>query len=149
MLKVKCPDKSPGISLLTFFADKRSILESAWTDDNFSRVEKLNMIKIYLPFAVLLSVITALCSCNHSTFKNKIQGNWKSEDGKTKLKITTKDFVLNEWTEPIAESYFVKEDSIFTSYEGSQPFTKFVVKNLSNKSLTLVYPDSTSIKFVR
>ncbi len=81
--------------------------------------------------------------------KNKICGKWHSEDGKTRLTITQKEFTLDEGDEPIAENYFVKGDSIFTSYQGSRPFTKFTIKNLLDKSLTLVYPDSTSVNFVR
>ena len=76
-------------------------------------------------------------------------GNWHSEDQKTSLKITSESFILDEGNGSFAESYFVKGDTIFTSYEGSRPYTKFVIKNLSDKSLTLVYPDSTAVKFTR
>ncbi len=95
----------------------------------------------------LLLLVCGACKQQFSA-KNKIRGKWLSEDGKTGLTITQKEFTLNEG-EPIAESYFVKDDSIFTSYEGSRPCTKFVIKNLSDKSFTLVYPDSTLVNFVR
>lgn len=107
------------------------------------------MTKSYLYIAVVFLSLIIFSSCTHSTLKNKIVGNWRSADGKTKLKITQKDFTLDEGEEPIAENYFVKGDSVFTSYEGSEPYTKFVIKNLSDKTLTLVYPDSTSVSFVR
>lgn len=99
---------------------------------------------------LLLVFFLVASSCQQKqSAKNKIRGKWRSEDGKTGLTITQKEFTLDEGEEPIAESYFIKGDSIFTSYEGSRPFTKFVVKNLSDKTFTLVYPDSTSVEFVR
>ncbi len=107
------------------------------------------MKKSDLLFVVLLSIVIIFFGCENPSAKNKIVGKWQSKDGKTKLKITTKNFTLDEGGGPIAESYFVKGDTLFTSYEGSQPYTKFVIQNLSNKSFTLVYPDSTSIEFVK
>ncbi|MEX8547645.1 MAG: hypothetical protein V5804_08595 [Mucilaginibacter sp.] len=98
---------------------------------------------------LLLFFLIAFGCRQQTSAKNKIRGKWHSADGKTRLTITQKEFTLNEGEEPIAESYFVKGDSIFTSYEGSQPFTKFVIKNVSDKTLTLVYPDSTSVNFMR
>lgn len=107
------------------------------------------MNKTYSYLTILVSVAIVFASCKNLPAKNKIQGNWHSEDKKTGLKITAKEFILDEGEEPIAESYFVKGDTIFTSYEGSQPYTKFVIKDLSDKSLTLFYPDSTSVNFLR
>jgi len=109
-----------------------------------------NKIKNSRAFVAMILLLLVCAACNHqSSTKNKIHGKWHSEDRKTGLIITQKEFTLNEGEEPIAESYFVKGDSIFTSYEGSRPYTKFVIKNLSDKTLTLVYPDSTSVNFVR
>lgn len=108
--------------------------------------------KILFKKRILLLLVFFLVanSCQQKqSSKSKIQGKWRSEDGKTGLTITQNEFTLDEGEEPIAESYFIKGDSIFTSYEGSQPFTKFAIKNLSDKTLTLVYPDSTSVNFVR
>ena len=108
------------------------------------------MIKNYLLFGLILFLsVIVFTSCSNSPVKNKIRGNWHSADGKTSLKITAKEFILNEGEEPIAENYFVKGDTIFTSYEGSQPFTKFAIKDLTDRSLTLVYPDSAAVEFVR
>lgn len=110
------------------------------------KIKKLlfkNVILLLLPFFLITY------GCKQQSAKAKIHGKWHSQDGKVKLTITQKEFTLDEDEEPIAESYFVKGDSIFTSYEGSQPFTKFVIKNVSDKSLTLIYPDSTSVDFVR
>lgn len=105
--------------------------------------------KNYLFLLALVSFPLLLSSCKNKTAKNKITGNWHSEDKKTSLKITAKEFVLDEGEGPIAENYFIKGDTLFTSYEGSQPYTKFVIQNLADKSFTLVYPDSTSVDFVK
>ena len=107
------------------------------------------MKKTDLLFVVLLSVMNVFFGCNNPSAKNRIIGKWQSKDGKTKLKITPKNFTLDEGDGPIAENYFVKGDTLFTSYEGSQPYTKFVVKDLADKSFTLVYPDSTLVEFIR
>ncbi len=111
------------------------------------KTEKLLFKKTIL--LLLLFFLFAFGCKQTQSAKGKIHGKWRSEDGKTKLTITQKEFTLDEGEEPIAESYFVQGDSIFTSYEGSQPFTKFVIKNVSDKALTLVYPDSTSVNFIR
>ena len=111
------------------------------------KTEKLlfkNSILLLLPFFLM-----ALGCRQQTSAKNNIRGKWHTEDGKTRLTITQKEFTLDEGDEPIAENYFMQGDSVFTSYQGSRPFTKFVIKNLSDKSLTLVYPDSTSVKFMR
>ncbi|MGI4020165.1 MAG: hypothetical protein ACRYFA_01535 [Janthinobacterium lividum] len=106
------------------------------------------MKKTYLILMVVAAGVVVVSACNSSTRKTKLLGKWHSQDKKTKLKITAKDFVLDEG-EPIAENYFIKNDSIFTSYEGSEPYTKFVVKSLTDKNMTLIYPDSTSVQFFR
>ncbi|MVN23266.1 hypothetical protein [Mucilaginibacter arboris] len=107
------------------------------------------MMKNYLQYIVISFFVIVFTSCKNPAEKNKIMGNWRSEDKKTGLKITAKEFTLDEGEDPIAESYFVKGDTIFTSYEGAQPYTKFAVKDLTDKSMTLVYPDSTTVTFVR
>jgi len=107
------------------------------------------MKKNYLLFVIIVTGALVFSGCRQSAGKSKLLGKWYSPDKKTSLKITVKDFTLDEGDGPVAESYFVKGDTVFTSYEGSQPFTKFVIKDLSDKSLTLVYPDSTSVKFIR
>ncbi|RYE33438.1 MAG: hypothetical protein EOP42_08290 [Sphingobacteriaceae bacterium] len=106
------------------------------------------MKKRYLVLATIAVGAGILAACNSSATNKKLLGKWYSQDKKTNLKITAKEFILDEG-EPFAESYFTKGDSIFTSYEGSEPYTKFVVKDLTDKSMTLVYPDSTSVSFFR
>lgn len=106
------------------------------------------MKKTHLILAATAVGIVVIAACKSSAANKKLLGKWHSADHKTKLEVTAKDFILDEG-EPIAEGYFAKGDTLFTSYEGSQPYTKFLVKNLTDKSMTLVYPDSTSVSFLR
>jgi len=92
--------------------------------------------------SVLLSVA---CS---SPAQKKLEGKWTSKDGKTKLQITSKHLTMDN-DALIPEEYFMKGDTIYTSYAGNQPYTKFVVQKLSDNDLTLVDPDSTSMEFSR
>jgi hypothetical protein len=80
--------------------------------------------------------------------KGKLEGNWISKDGKTKLKITQKGFAMDHNAE-IVEDYFVKDDTIFTSFEGNQPYTKFVIQSLEPNRLILVSPDTEPLEFIR
>lgn len=93
-----------------------------------------------------LVLISAACS---ETGNSKLKGKWRSHDGSSKLEITGKQFILNEQGDALAEDYFVKGDTIFTSFQGSQPYSKFVIQQLDDKNLKLLYPDSVSVAFVR
>ncbi len=106
------------------------------------------MKKRYLVLAVVAAGFGIVAACKSTGGNKKLLGTWHSEDKKTNLQITAKEFILDEG-EPFAEGYFTKGDSIYTSYEGSEPYTKFVIKNLTDKSMTLIYPDSTSVSFFR
>lgn len=88
-------------------------------------------------------LLTAACHKNESN--KKLQGNWKSKDSITSLKITEKQFTLDNE----AEDYFLKGDTIFTSFEGNLPYTKFVIQNLDEKQLNLLFPDSVAVEFSR
>jgi hypothetical protein len=98
---------------------------------------------LYLFLAVLLSATS--CSSAH---KSKLQGNWKLKSGETHLKITAKKFAMDSDLE-YAEDYFVKGDTIFTSFEGNQPYSKFIVQKLDDNNLKLLSPDSTVMEFTR
>lgn len=106
------------------------------------------MKKSYLISGVVIAGIIVVLSCHRAAVKSKLIGKWHSADHQTKLQITAKEFILDEG-EPIAENYFAKGDTLFTSYEGSEPYTEFIVKNVSDKSMVLVYPDSTAVQFFR
>jgi hypothetical protein len=113
---------------------------------------QLNMIKyrticsrsvLYLALAVLL--LAASCSNAH---KSKLQGDWKLKSGETRLKITARKFAMDSDLQ-YAEDYFVKGDTIFTSFEGNQPYSKFIVEKLDENNLKLLSPDSTVMEFTR
>lgn len=93
-----------------------------------------------------LVLISAACS---ETANSKLKGKWHSQKGNTNLEITENQFIINEEAAPVAEDYFVKGDTIFTSFEGSQPYSRFVIQQLDNKNLKLIYPDSTSVAFIK
>jgi hypothetical protein len=106
-------------------------------------MKKFALITIHLACASVL--ITAACS---NPVKSKLQGNWKSKDGSVKLLITDKNFTMDDG-EAIDEDYFVKDDTIFTSFQGNQPYTNFVVQKLDEHSLQLMGPDSVAVEYSR
>lgn len=87
-------------------------------------------------------------ACTTNQANKKLLGKWQSKDGETKLEITEKGFTTDDG-KPVTEDYFVTNDTIFTSYEGSRPYTKFLIKNLDDHKLTLLYPDSDIVEFTR
>lgn len=89
------------------------------------------------------------CHTKPKTDKRLI-GTWKSEDSSITLKITDKQFTMEDGASPIPEDYFMKADTIFTSFEGNQPYTKFVVKKLDDHNLSLIMPeDSVAVDFTK
>jgi hypothetical protein len=96
---------------------------------------------------LFLAVLLSATSCSNS-HKNKLQGNWKLKSGETRLKITAKKFAMDSDLQ-YAEDYFVKGDTIFTSFEGNQPYSKFIVQKLDDNNLKLLSPDSTVMEFTR
>lgn len=98
---------------------------------------------LYITGMLLLLIIA--CS---SPVTKKLQGDWKSKDGESQLKINDKKFALDTDL-PTAEDYFVKNDTIFTSFEGNQPYTKFVIEKLDDHNLKLLSPDSLVMEFTR
>ncbi len=98
---------------------------------------------------IAVAVILVLASCSGKSAKDgKLKGEWKSKDGQTVLKITTKQFTMNS-DSPVPEDYFVKGDTIYTSFQGNQPYSKFVVLTLDDHQLKLMYPDSSLMEFER
>lgn len=94
---------------------------------------------------VACAFILVSAACNKTSGNQKLQGSWKSKDGSTHLKITHKQFMLDSES----EDYFLKGDTIFTSFEGNLPYTKFVIQKLDDKQLTLFFPDSVAVDFTR
>ena len=101
------------------------------------------LIFVHLASAIVLFI----GSCSHAA-QSKVKGEWKAIDGSTKLKITGDKFTEDNG-QPVTEDYFIKGDTIFTSFEGNQPYTKFVIQKVDDHNLTLLYPDSVSVAFKR
>lgn len=106
-------------------------------------MKNLALILVHVACASVLLAVA--CS---SPVKSKLPGNWKSKDGETHLKISDKKFALDSDL-TLAEDYFVKGDTIFTSFQGNQPYTKFVVQQLGEHDLKLLSPDSAVMEFTR
>jgi hypothetical protein len=106
------------------------------------------MKKYALILIALSGVVMLISACESEKRESnpKLIGSWKSKNSETSLKITDKKFIMDD-DEQSAEDYFTKGDTIFTSFEGNQPYTKFVVKKLDEQSLSLVYPDSILVEF--
>lgn len=100
---------------------------------------------IFVHIACASVLITAACS---SPVQTKLQGSWKTKDGAVKLNITDKSFTMDDG-EPIAEDYFIKGDTVYTSFEGNQPYTAFVVQKLDEHHLKLIGPDSIAVDYTR
>ena len=106
-----------------------------------------NHLLFILTFALIL--LSACGDGGGKAAENKaLQGSWRSKDGKTKLRITDKKFILDE-DGAIEEDYFLKGDTILTSFEGNQPYTKFVIQKLDAKELNLIFPDSVVVEFAK
>lgn len=102
-------------------------------------------------FLILIHVACALVlvleSCSKPADK-KLKGEWKAKNESTTLNITDKKFALDSDLS-MAEDYFVKGDTIFTSFEGNQPYSKFIVQQLDEHNLKLLSPDSIVMEFTR
>jgi hypothetical protein len=101
------------------------------------------LISIHAVCALILT--TVACSGSKA---GKIKGEWRSKDDQTLLKITAKQFTMDN-DSPVAEDYFIKGDTIYTSFEGNLPYTKFVVKAVDDHNLKLLYPDSVMVEFTK
>lgn len=99
---------------------------------------------VLIYFACLVILLNT--ACNKQQANTKLQGDWKSKDGETTLKITGKQFTLGSES-PVPEDYFLKGDTILTSFEGNQPYTKFVIQRLGDHDMKLMFPDSVAIEF--
>lgn len=106
-------------------------------------MKNFTLIVLHLVFALVLLVV----ACSDSP-KSKLKGEWKAKVGSTKLKITEKQFIADN-DSPLPEDYFVKGDTIFTSFQGSLPYSKFVIQKLDDHRLKLLYPDSTAVEFTK
>ena len=100
---------------------------------------------LFVYIAVALVLVISACS---GPVKNKLQGKWQSKDGSVKLNITDKSFTMDDG-EAIPEDYFTKDDTGFTSFQGNQPYTTFIVQKLDDHHLKLMGPDSVAVDYTR
>jgi hypothetical protein len=100
--------------------------------------------------SILLFTITILTgmACSHPPDKKNIKGTWEAKSGKGKLIINDKKFALDTDV-ALAEDYFVKGDTIFTSFEGNLPYSKFVIQKIDDHNLQLLSPDSAVLQFTK
>ncbi|MBV8389322.1 MAG: hypothetical protein JO080_05950 [Mucilaginibacter sp.] len=99
----------------------------------------------------LVSILFSLSACSNpgsGSGNRQLQGDWKLKTGDTKLKITGKKFAMDSDLQ-YAEDYFVKGDTIFSSFQGNQPYSKFIIEKLDDHNLKLLSPDSTVMEFTR
>jgi hypothetical protein len=100
---------------------------------------------VIIGMACVLMLLSVACSHKQKKDPNLI-GEWKSTADASKLNITDKGFMMtNDSPEP--EDYFVKGDTIYTSFEGNLPYTKYAIKHLDAHKLKLFTPDSTLVEF--
>ena len=105
-----------------------------------------NFLLLFVHIACATGLFLGACS---NEGQSKLKGEWESKDAGIRLKITGNKFTEDTGTKPVAEDYFMKGDTIFTSFEGNMPYTKFVIQQLDEHTLKLLYPDSVSITFSR
>ncbi|GAB2695592.1 hypothetical protein GCM10027037_19210 [Mucilaginibacter koreensis] len=104
--------------------------------------------KNFILLSFFCTSLLSLSACSSNAKKSELKGEWRSKDGETRLKITGKEFIMDNGS-PLPEDYIMKGDTILTSYEGSQPYTKFVIQQLDDHNLKLLYPDSITVEFTR
>ena len=101
---------------------------------------------LYVLVAILLMLMSVACSGPKAKTNPKLIGVWTSKKDGSKLKITDKQFTM-ESDAPDPEDYFVKGDTIYTSFEGNLPYTEYAIKQLDEHNLKLFTPDSALVAF--
>jgi hypothetical protein len=96
---------------------------------------------------LFLATSSVVFGCS-SPVKSKLKGNWRSTDGVTKLKISDKEFSLEDG-ETIPKNYSLKKDTIYTSFQENEPSDSFVVEEVDDHHLTLLGSDSVAMEYNR
>ena len=104
-------------------------------------MKKTALVLVHLVCAFVL--ISGACK---GPSNSKLKGTWRSGDGSRKLNITDKTFAIDG---DEAEDYFVKGDTVFTSYQGNLPYTTYLIQKLDDHSLKLMMPDSVAVEYNR
>jgi hypothetical protein len=105
---------------------------------------------VYIIISALLMLLSVACSqkkdSGNSKTNPKLIGTWTAKSDGSKLIVTDKTFAMDS---PDPEDYFIKGDTIFTSFEGNLPYTKYGIQKLDDHTLQLFTPDSTSVVFTK
>jgi hypothetical protein len=102
---------------------------------------------VFIGISCVVMLFSVACSSKHKKDPNLI-GEWKSTADGSKLNITDKGFMMTK-DSPEPEDYFVKGDTIYTSFEGNLPYTKYAIKHLDAHQLKLFTPDSALVAFTK
>jgi hypothetical protein len=94
---------------------------------------------------VACACVLFAAACSHPVPPD-LPGNWHAKTGNSKLNITDKQFAMDS---PEPEDYFVKDDTIYTSFQGNLPYSKYVIKKLDAHQLVIFTPDSTTVEYTR
>jgi hypothetical protein len=105
-------------------------------------MKSLLLITVHIACAFIL--FNGACSNNQAN--PKLMGKWRPKKAGNLLTVTDKQFTMDS---PEPEDYFVKGDTIYTSFEGNLPYSKYVIKKLDDHELTLFTPDSTTVEYAR
>ena len=101
-----------------------------------------------LPFFAAAVLFAVGCTQKHGGGSAKLLGEWHCKKDGSKLKISDKTFTL-ESDSPDPEDYFVKGDTIYTSFQGNLPYTKYTIKKLDEHNLDLFTPDSLLVSYTK
>jgi hypothetical protein len=100
-------------------------------------------------FLIFVSVscffMLVITACSGKKINHKLLGKWQSKTN-GKLTITDKQFAMDS---PEPEDYFIKGDTIYTSFQGNLPYTKYVIKRLDDHQLTIFTPDSALVEYTK
>jgi hypothetical protein len=96
---------------------------------------------------LFLAVSSIFMGCA-SPVKNKLKGNWRSTDGVTMLKISDKEFSLEDG-ETIPKKYSIKKDTLYTSFQEDEPVDSFIVEKVDDHHLELMGADSVTVDYSR
>ena len=105
--------------------------------------------KLPLFFVCTCAILLFITACKQKHGGNtKLLGQWHAKKDGSLLKISNKTFTL-ESDSPDPEDYFVKGDTIYTSFQGNLPYTKYTIKKLDEHNLDLFTPDSLLVSYTK
>jgi hypothetical protein len=105
-------------------------------------------VKLSSFFVCAILLLSIACKQKHgdaarSGGNPKLIGEWHSKKDGSKLSISNKS------DSPDPEDYFVQGDTIYTSFQGNLPYTKYTIKKLDEHNLAIFTPDSVVEEYVK